>query len=379
MLVVNGDRSSIPGSEKKVIDWLRSWSMPGVAVSGCIIPSRNGGREGGEADLVIITPDNCAAIEVKGLKRRVRGAVMSCPANDQWTVSGETKPLMHVRPGDTNPLDQVSARMFDLKALVPDEFVAGAVLVIPLPGSSVRLSVGTMPTGRDVLLGDEAAELRRWLDRSTSRSAGTWTADKAAKLLQLLGVTSVGETDLVDEGFPTKPTAVTASADLTPITSLRPARPLATVHPLRAFDPTAIVIPERSAAAESDNFALGRTGNERLSILMPPQQLPQDLLSHRTNDRSSVAIAAVVTLAVLVGGGWFIAAAAGDPSPERPAEQSGTSLTTSTEPAPPQTPAPLFGDPKPLWSSAPTKTTPAAVFDFSGGGSTTCFPFQPDC
>jgi len=70
MLVVNGDRSGIPPTERIVLDWLRTWNgaytIGGVAISGCYLPDRRRGRRATEADLVVITPHACVVIEVKG-------------------------------------------------------------------------------------------------------------------------------------------------------------------------------------------------------------------------------------------------------------------------------------------------------------------------
>ncbi|MFE2994012.1 hypothetical protein ACFXG4_03220 [Nocardia sp. NPDC059246] len=90
MLVINGDGSRVPGTEKEVPDWLRIWNgdyrigdyrIGGIAISGCYIPDRRPGHSGNatEADLVIITPQLCVVIQVEGLTEPVDGQ-MTCPA-----------------------------------------------------------------------------------------------------------------------------------------------------------------------------------------------------------------------------------------------------------------------------------------------------------
>ncbi|MGV9674953.1 NERD domain-containing protein [Nocardia sp. NPDC003482] len=207
MLVVNGERRGIPPTERMVLDWLRGWNgtykIVGVAVSGCYVPDRRGGTRADETDLVVITPEACVVVEVKGITAPV-GGILDCPPGGPWTLEGFDGSPLHVRAGDQNPLDQVSGAMYGLKNLTKrlglETFVSGLVLIMTQPGQEITLRKEQSRTGMDVLVADPA-ELRAWFRRAARRKS-VRGAEQTHALLEALNFgRSLTIADLVAEGF----------------------------------------------------------------------------------------------------------------------------------------------------------------------------------
>ncbi|MGW4774190.1 nuclease-related domain-containing protein [Nocardia sp. NPDC004278] len=368
MLVINGDRE-MPGTEKRVVGWLQSHSAnPAIAISGCYIPDRRG-RRSEEADLVVITPQTCFVIEVKGILKRASG-VLTCPINARWHLSDVDGDPVHVRAGDNNPMDQVTGRMYDLKALAEqagghDLFVAGLVLVIPQYRTTVTLNKGPMPVGRDVLLGDRPNELLAQLYRAARRSETPWTADLVLKLLAALDIRddAVSYTKLLGLGFPSEH-APAAGQEQAPVaeTSWDPPPPTIMSPPVTYADVDA-------GRTVIENRDLGRTDTYTADDLNDDYAVPftasnsSGSRGRRTPVRSAVLAATV--FAAIGCGLWYVTdssnsdASDNSPSPSSVTEQS---------PAPEQAQAPELA---PVTEAAPPPAAPAPAH----GG----FPFQQGC
>ncbi|MEV0031079.1 NERD domain-containing protein [Nocardia sp. NPDC050793] len=209
MLVIN-ERTAIPRSEQRVLEWMRTWTgqyvIVGLAISGCYIPERDRKGRAQEADLVVITPRAVVVLEVKGMAPDASAGTLTVQANGRWRLSGFEGDPIHVREQDTSPFDQVTNNVFNLKALVsprhPDAFVDGLVVVVPPWESTVTLNVESRRHGCGVVLGSTPGELRAWFHRTAGRRF-VWTAEDVHALLEELNLgDKVSVEELVAEGFP---------------------------------------------------------------------------------------------------------------------------------------------------------------------------------
>ncbi|WP_067840079.1 nuclease-related domain-containing protein [Nocardia lijiangensis] len=209
MLVIN-ERTAIPRSEQRVLEWMRTWTgqyvIVGLAISGCYIPERDRKGRAQEADLVVITPRAVVVLEVKGMAPEASNGTLTIQANGRWRLSGFEGDPIHVRDQDTSPFDQVTSNVFNLKALVsprhPEAFVDGLVVVVPPRESTVTLNVESRRHGCGVVLGSTPGELRAWFHRTAGRRF-VWTAEDVHALLDELNLgDEVTIEELVAEGFP---------------------------------------------------------------------------------------------------------------------------------------------------------------------------------
>ncbi|WP_435591965.1 NERD domain-containing protein [Nocardia sp. bgisy118] len=209
MLVIN-ERTAIPRSEQRVLEWMRTWTgqyvIVGLAISGCYIPERDHKGRAQEADLVVITPRAVVVLEVKGMAPDANAGTLTVQANGRWRLSGFEGDPIHVREQDTSPFDQVTNNVFNLKALVgkrhPEAFVDGLVVVVPPRESTVTLNVESRRHGCGVVLGSTPGELRAWFHRTAGRRF-VWTAEDVHALLEDLNFGErVTIEELVAEGFP---------------------------------------------------------------------------------------------------------------------------------------------------------------------------------
>ncbi|WP_282781901.1 nuclease-related domain-containing protein [Nocardia sp. CC201C] len=216
MRVVNAARPH-PATEAQVLAALRAWDVPGIAISGALVPVT--GTASAEADVVVILPHLAVVCEVKGIRERV-GGVLSCPVQGDWSMPGIVGDPVHAQAGG-NPLEQLTRTMFGFKNFAESVtgaslFTNGLVLVVPWEGTTLTLDKGPipMPTGRDVLVADrDGARLRAWCTRRVGRREVVWTADRVAAVLAGLGFTDTARTadqrvthaELVAAGFPGDP------------------------------------------------------------------------------------------------------------------------------------------------------------------------------
>ncbi|MFD3431210.1 nuclease-related domain-containing protein [Nocardia fluminea] len=335
MQVINGDRSGMPGTEARAIEWLRADTGPGIAVSGVHVAGR-GGR-GREVDLLVFTPSGPAVIEVKGLTQRVLSPVLHTAANRRWTVDGIEGDPVHVGQGDTSPFDQVSGRVFDVKnTLGPDARIDGAVLVMAHARTVLRIEQhGPAPFGLAVIAGNRDSDLLGWIHGR--RTSSGWTAQRVAGALDLLGVTVPDLRELVAAGFvddgtdsatATSYTAPAAPAGVAAMPSLLPA---SGTHAGGGASPRPPRARRRPAPRRrGKSLALGGLGVGAAVV-------------------GASALGLVVLAGLTIGG-----ASSTDPSTTEPAPVPAGTSWTATE---------VFTPP------APTPPPPA----------TACYPFQPDC
>ncbi len=331
MQVINGDRSGIPGTEERAIEWLRADTGPGIAVSGVHVAGR-GGR-GREVDLLVFTPAGPAVIEVKGLTQRVLSPVLHTAANRRWSVDGIEGDPVHVGQGDTSPFDQLGARVFDIKNTLPDGArVDGAVLVVAHPGTRLRIDQhGPTPFGLAVLAGNAASDLLGWVHGR--RTSTGWTAQRVAAALDTLGVTVPTIDELVTAGFADDGSAATGFAG-----------PFATAEPVGAAALPSLLPPLQDAPRT-------RTRQRR-----PARRRGGSLARTGLGAGAAVLGATVLGLVVLVG--LTIGGADSSTEPSTDPAPAG-STWTPTEPAP---------ETQPFTPPPPPKPAPTA-----------CYPFQPNC
>lgn len=360
MLVLNA-RTEISGSEQRVIDWMRTWTgeyaFSGVAISGCYIPDRRGRSQ--EADLVIITPQTTAVIEVKGTVPEAMSGVLSTPANGRWHLSGYTGDPVRVRDSDTNPIGQARTNSLNLKNLAepinPKAFVATLVLVVPPRRSTMTLQAESLPVGCDVLLGSSQNDLRAWFHRASRRRETVWTAEQVHALLAALNFAdAVGIDDLVAEGFPT--------AQASPATAVVTGNPgIATVTPLPSRPPTPA--PAAAAAPPSSSPGdLGRSAGDAVPDYSSYAPTPAAAV-RRPSSGWGQRLAATGAI-VLVGGGVWVLAQACSAGQADPAHEPVTHSTSVEEAVPPAEASPAPERPAPAPGRAPTQG---------------CYPFQSNC
>ncbi|MFE6864534.1 nuclease-related domain-containing protein [Nocardia sp. NPDC057668] len=359
MKIVNGERAGIPGSEQTVLGWLRKATGPyrldGIAISGCFVPDQRGNQA--EADLVLITPRLCAAIEVKGIRQAVSGTLL-CPANGRWTMPGVCDEPVHVRGGDLNPLEQARACTLNLKNLavksgITDTFVPGLVLVLPQHRQNVNLGPKSLPRGMDVRIGS-MKEFRAWF-RANERRKSPWTAQQALALIRELHFDSeITLADLVAEGFEShEPFAVPSGSASQPDSARTEA---AEPRPVPLGRTTLPAYTTRAATTS----AVRRTA--RASRPTPPVVPPRSTAPARKPARrvAPKVFGAAVALALLTGG-WWVFGQGADRADPRETTTTGE-ITQSITDAP--APTPTAGAEQP--PAAPPAPSPTR----------NCYPFN---
>ncbi|MEV6067952.1 hypothetical protein AB0L82_15475, partial [Nocardia sp. NPDC052001] len=195
--VRNDDPSRLSGTERTVVNWLKSWSgphaVPGIAIVQCQ-----------DADIVVWTPQTSVVLGVHAFAERVTGT-LTCAEGEPWTIDGKPAPI----DGDADPLERVRRQTMDLarqlrsapgRENVP---VSGLVLLVPQLGSRVKLEKGTLPPGIDVLIGDGPSSLRSYFTTIAEGATPSWDAAQVGQALGALGFAAAATySDLVSEGFP---------------------------------------------------------------------------------------------------------------------------------------------------------------------------------
>ncbi|MRH87504.1 hypothetical protein GFY24_08550 [Nocardia sp. SYP-A9097] len=195
--VRNDDPSRLSGTERTVVNWLKSWSgphaVPGIAIVQCQ-----------DADIVVWTPQTSVVLGVHAFAERVTGT-LSCAEDEPWTVDGKPAPI----DGDADPLERVRRQTMELAAQLrsapgrKNVPVSGLVLLVPQLGSRVKLEKGTLPPGIDVLIGDGPSSLRNYFTTLAEGAAPSWDAAQVGQALGALGFAAAATySDLVSEGFP---------------------------------------------------------------------------------------------------------------------------------------------------------------------------------
>ncbi|WP_227979382.1 nuclease-related domain-containing protein [Nocardia spumae] len=436
MLIINAENTD-PSTERKALGFLRDYSSnPGIALSGLRIPDRH--RRGGtEADIVVLTPFAAAVIEVEDILEPI-GGTLSCPVDGRWSMPGSAGDPIRLRGNDINPLRHVAEARSDLQHLASeiepgrDLFVDALVLVAPHPGTTVSLDKGRMPAGRDVLLGSDASQLWKWLNRKAFRArTDPWTAELVIDVLAEIGFHQACDPEeaatlraaLLREGFPAEAPATSAEpAPDVPVTEPAPellvgvkADAPAPPEPSAASagdvcapakPDTAHASARSAAAAPPDTEPFGRPLTEPpVSVSPPPRDIPQPLPPRypaaagprppadstrrfpepesddepapkpfRRPPRHRVEAVVVIgaLAAVLIGFVWYFTA-----DGSRPHSDAGNRPTpTSTAGAPP--PAPVI-PPAPAAPAAAEVPAPQPDSGLFPQDARACYPFQAGC
>ncbi|MGY1946349.1 nuclease-related domain-containing protein [Nocardia asiatica] len=297
MLVIN-TRPTIEPSEARVAHWMSHWNgryaLRGVAISSYHLPGRD--NAGQQADFVLLTPQVSAVLEVKGTHHDLTHGVITAEPNGRWHHSTDDRDPVHTRANDLNPIDQALSATYLLKALVEKHnpgrsFVSAVVVIVPPRRSKLRLQVGSLPTGCEVVLGNPG--LRRWLHR-TARRDPIWTAEQAYSLLNAMNLgpeLTIG--DLIAEGFP--------PLEATPITST--ARRAKTATTAAASTPTASQPTSDQPPASPTRVASSPGASSRVAPRQPtahrgPQQPGHAGAEPRPRRRRQQIAALIVVVAV---------------------------------------------------------------------------------
>ncbi|MEU5764027.1 nuclease-related domain-containing protein [Nocardia sp. NPDC047648] len=342
MLVIN-TRPTIEPSEARVAHWMSHWNgryaLRGVAISSYHLPGRD--NAGQQADFVLLTPQVSAVLEVKGTHHDLTHGVITAEPNGRWHHSSDDRDPVHTRANDLNPIDQALSATYLLKALVEKHnpgrsFVSAVVVVVPPRRSTLRLQVGSLPTGCEVVLGNRG--LRRWLHR-TARRDSIWTAEQAYSLLNAMNLgreLTIG--DLIAEGFP--------PLEATPVTST--ARRAKTTTTTDTTTPPASQPPSDQPAAPPTRAASRPDTSSRLSrshvdpspraAHRGPQQPGHTGALPRPRHRRQ-QIAALIVLAAVWTVLWLLAAHYHHMPPSAPTTSTPTEQQSSQRP-PQQSPRP---------------------------------------
>lgn len=343
MLVLNGARDNMPEPQRLVVDWLHTWNgpylIPGVAISGYTLPE----RAAPTADLLVITPNACVAIDVAGMLLKESGT-LRCPAEEPWRLAGFDGDPVAARTGAPNPLPDLRAAMDAMArhlagAAGIDTNVSGLVVVLPQVGTAVTTDPGgPLPAGIDVLAG-ELRELRGWF-RTTARREIAWTAEQVREALAALHFAdAVTVAQLAAEGFRS------TAADNPPTPTHAP--------PVSPGPP-----PLPGPADEPAPAPLSSTGAARAK---PQVGKPKPTAPATRRGPLLLAIGVVVAVLILGGAIWLFAKSGPAVGPP----DVGTPGVTA--------PAPELPIDVPAPSEAPT-TAPSSPRTPQG-----CFPFQPNC
>ncbi|MGW2661259.1 nuclease-related domain-containing protein [Nocardia tengchongensis] len=199
-------------AEKVLIDWLRTWKgstdPQGVATVNC---SLFHGDKLHPFDAVVWTPTSCVVIEAEALAERMDGE-LQVPVNGPWRIGDR---IVAFEGGDKrSPLDKSRDHTFALQTWLAERglgqrVIHGIVLVVPPPGSNLKVTQLWNDPSFQVLLGDE----RRLRDHFTgllSRGRPQWSANDVAWAFRGLGILPYlpAPQDLLNEGFlgPVDPT-----------------------------------------------------------------------------------------------------------------------------------------------------------------------------
>ncbi|MFE7801789.1 hypothetical protein [Nocardia sp. NPDC057440] len=208
MRVIN-ERTAIPESEQRVLDWMRTWTghriIVGLAIPGCAIPESGRTGNARATDLVVITPQ---AVVVIGAKAAVPvAATGGLPVRADGRPSTFEDDLIQVRD-DSSLFDQMTNAVSRLKELVRerhvDAHVDGLMVVVPPEEADITSTVESRQDEFPVVLGSTPGQLRAWFIRTANRRL-IWSAEDVHALLGDLHMSDlVTCEDLVAEGFPSQ-------------------------------------------------------------------------------------------------------------------------------------------------------------------------------
>ncbi|WP_040807807.1 nuclease-related domain-containing protein [Nocardia concava] len=192
-------------AEKVLIDWMRTWKgttdPKGVATVNC---SLFHGDRLHPFDAVVWTPNSCVVIEAEALSEKLDGE-LEVPVNGPWRVGDR---IIGFEGGDKRtPLDKSRDHTFALQNWLAERglgqrVIHGIVLVVPPPGSNLRVKQLWSDPSFQVLLGDERA-LRDHFTSLLSRGRPQWSANDVAFAFRGLGILPYlpSPQDLLNEGF----------------------------------------------------------------------------------------------------------------------------------------------------------------------------------
>ncbi|MFD3743906.1 NERD domain-containing protein [Nocardia sp. NPDC058633] len=209
MLVRIRPGAELTGAERELVDCLRAYPTPGLALVDCRVGDRRLGA-------VVVTPRGITVLEVKGFRRRQSG-LLTATADGSWMISDS--PLDLDAQPSNGLTDRVehgvhAVRVALERALQDGRHVCGAVVLVPYRGVVVRPARTTLRPGLDVLVANsvDAHELRVYLE-GFSAGPREWTIDRVLNTCTTLGVVDVpSRAVLSEEGFadgrPARPPAV---------------------------------------------------------------------------------------------------------------------------------------------------------------------------
>ncbi len=193
-------------AERVLIDWLRTWKGPndphGVATVNTSLFHEDRLHR---FDAIVWTPTGCVVVEAVSLTEAVSGE-LEVPYDGPWRVGNR---LVTVEGGGSRgPLEASHDHTYALQSWLAAQglgqrVVQGVVLVVPLPGTSVRIRPLWSDPGLEVLVGDDPYALHQYLHTVASQGRAQWTINDVALAFRALSILPFlpGPQDLVDEGF----------------------------------------------------------------------------------------------------------------------------------------------------------------------------------
>ncbi|RMI32202.1 nuclease-related domain-containing protein [Nocardia stercoris] len=193
-------------AERVLIDWLRTWKGPGdphgvTTVNTSLFFEDRLHR----FDAVVWTPTGCVIIDAVTLTEAVDGEI-EVPYDGPWRVGNR---LVTLEGGSSRgPLEASRDHTYALQSWLAahglgQRVVQGVVLVVPQPGTSVRLRPLWSDPGFEVIVGNDPYALHQYLQAVASQGRAQWTINDVALAFRGLSILPLlpGPQDLVDEGF----------------------------------------------------------------------------------------------------------------------------------------------------------------------------------
>lgn len=212
----------LSGAETQVVKQWRSWTgqyqLTGLALVNVNVPDDRGRAR--QVDAVLFFPHGLAVVEIKGFTEPQSGT-LRVPLNGPLTVDGEPAALHTL--STRSPLEQLRGALFGTKnalqaAEIDPGFVAGWLVLVPQPKTTITIDDANTSLGIEVVLGRNKS-LRHMVHQLRRRtSSPMWSADRVLQACDALELGALAPTreELLADGFPdtlpaaNRPTSVAA-------------------------------------------------------------------------------------------------------------------------------------------------------------------------
>lgn len=198
----------LSGAETQVVKQWRSWTgqyqLTGLALVNVNVPDDRGRAR--QVDAVLFFPHGLAVVEIKGFTEPQSGT-LRVPLNGPLTVDGEPAALHTL--STRSPLEQLRGALFATKnalqaAEIDPGFVAGWLVLVPQPKTTITIDDANTSLGIEVVLGRNKS-LRHMVHQLRRRtSSPMWSADRVLQACDALELGALAPTreELLADGFP---------------------------------------------------------------------------------------------------------------------------------------------------------------------------------